>query len=106
MTWTTLVSARTDASSIPATDALGREPQPDRQRHGLLVVHDERRQRGAGGELVAAVDAPVRVDRIAQFAQPVDVAPQRAGRHAEPVGQLAARPVPMGLQQGEQPQRS
>ena len=42
---------------MPGDRALRGGLQPDRQRDGLLVVDDQRRQGGPGGELVAAVDA-------------------------------------------------
>ena len=84
---------------------LGGGLQAHGQRDGLLVVDDQRRERRARGELVAAVDAALRLDRVAQLAQPVDVPAQGADGHAQPLGEFAARPVPVGLEQGQQPQR-
>jgi hypothetical protein len=89
----------------PGHRAVDRGLHPDRERHRLLVVHHQRGQRRARGQLVAAVDPAVGVDRIAELAQPVDVAAQGAHGDAEPVGQRATRPVAPGLQQGQQPQR-
>jgi hypothetical protein len=65
------------------------------------VVGDRARR-----ELVAAVDAAVRRDRVAELAQQVDVAAQRAQRDLQPGRQLGARPVPLPLQQRQQLQRS
>ena len=59
----------------------------------------------AGRQLVAAVDPAVGVDRVAEVAQPLDVAAQRPLRHLEPARQLGAGPEPVGLQQRQQPQR-
>src|SRR3712207_7187635 len=42
---------------------------------------------------------------VAELAQPVHVAADRAARHAEPVGQLRARPVAPALQQREEGQQ-
>ena len=80
---------RADGGLVDAGDAaLGGGPQADRERDGLVVVDHERREGGAGGELVAAGDAARRIDRVAEVAQPVDVAPQGARRDPEAVGEL------------------
>jgi hypothetical protein len=89
----------------PRHPAVGGGLQPDREGDGLLVVQHERREGGARGELVPAVDAAARLDGVAELAEAVDVAPQRPHRDAEPSGQLGPRPVPVGLQQRQQPQR-
>ena len=99
----TLVSACTDVSSMPAT-ARRRGLQADRDRHRLLVLEQQRRQLPAGPQLVATGHAADRVDDVAELAEPVHVAAQGARADLEPVGQLAAGPVAVGLQQGEQPQ--
>ena len=78
--------------------------QRDRDRHRLLVLEQQRRQRGAGAQLVAAGDAADRVDGVPELAEPVDVAAQGPRADVQPVGELAAGPVAMGLQQREQPQ--
>ena len=83
---------------------LRRGAQTDRQGDGFVVVEDERRQRGAGGQLIAAVDAAPRVDRVAELAEPVDVAAQGARRDVEALGELVAGPEAVRLQQGEQSQ--
>src|SRR5690625_878919 len=80
------------------------QPEPDRHRHRLLVVEQERGQPAPGGELVAAVDAGPGADLVAELAQPVDVAAQRARTHPEPLAQLAAGPRAVRLEQGEEPQ--
>jgi len=89
---------------MPSTAPPGGRPQPDRDRHGLLVVQQQRRHGGTGLQLVPAGHAPVGVDRISQLAQPVHVAAERPRADFEPLGQLGARPVPVGLQQRQQPQ--
>src|SRR5690606_30804346 len=43
-------------------------------------------------------------DLVAELAQPVDVAAQRARTHPEPLAQLAAGPRAVRLEQGEEPQ--
>ena len=74
-----------DRRVLDAVDrGTGRLAQPDRDRHGLLVVEDEWRQVRARGEPVAAVVAGCRLDRVAELAQPVDVSPDRAWAHLEP----------------------
>jgi len=90
----------------PGDRALRGGLHADRERHRLVVVDDQRRQRGSGGELVATLNAAVRLDRVAELAQPVDVATKGANRHLESVSQVGPRPVPVGLQQREQPQRA
>jgi hypothetical protein len=82
----------------------GGEPQRRRHGDGLVVVEHQRRQHRARGQLVAAVHARVRRDRIAELAEPVHVPPERARGDAEPSGQLRARPEAVVLQQGQQPE--
>ena len=65
---------------MPADRARGRRTQADRDRDRLLVLEQQRRQRAAGPQLVAAGDAADGVDRVAELAQPVDVAAQGARR--------------------------
>jgi hypothetical protein len=80
--------------------------QRDGDGHGLLVVEQQRRHPAARVEPVPAVRAHDRAHRVAQFAQPVDVAADGARADPQPLGQQRARPVPPGLQQrqqGEQP---
>ena len=89
---------------MPRDRPVGRRLQPDRDRHRLLVLEQQRRQGAAGPQLVAAGHAADRVDGVAELAQPVDVAAQGARADLEPVGQLRAGPVAVGLQQREQPQ--
>jgi hypothetical protein len=80
------------------------QPQSDSQGDRFLVVDDERRQGRARGQLVAAVNARVRRDGVAEVAEPADVTAQRARGDAQPLGELRARPEPVILQQGEQTQ--
>ncbi|GAA2302461.1 hypothetical protein GCM10010234_51750 [Streptomyces hawaiiensis] len=93
---------------LPDTvDALpGGRAQSDRDGDGLVVVQEQRRQFGAGAQLVAAAGAGAGVDRVAEFAQPVDVPAQGAGADAEPAGQVGAGPLAVGLEQGQQTQQT
>jgi hypothetical protein len=79
--------------------------QAHRDRDALVVGEQERRQPGARLEPVAARHAAGRLDAVAELAQPLDVAAQRAIAHAEPVHELARGPVPVALQQREQFER-
>jgi len=78
----------------------GEEADGDRDR--LLVVQQQRRHGRAGAQPVPARRTGQRLDRVAQLAQAVDVAPDRAPGDREPVGQLGAGPVAARLQQGKQ----
>ncbi|GAA2765656.1 hypothetical protein GCM10010103_46970 [Streptomyces paradoxus] len=90
-----------------AVDALpGGGAQADRHGDGLVVVQEQRWEFGTRAQLVAAAGAGAGVDRVAQFAQPVDVPPQGAGADAEPAGQVGAGPLAVGLEQGQQTQQT
>src|SRR5690606_14990090 len=82
----------------------GRHPQADGDRHGLVVVEEERWEVGAGRELVPAVDPGAGEHLVAELAQPVDVAAQGAVGDPETLAQLAPRPGPVRLEEGEQPE--
>jgi len=73
--------------------------QADNQGDGLLVLDQQRWQRRAGGQLVAAAGAALGLDRVTQLTQPVDVPAQGARRNLQPPGQFSTRPVPACLQQ-------
>ena len=90
-----------DAGDGPA----GRRPQPDRDGDRLVVVEQQRRHRRAGRQPVAARRPGHRLDRIAQLAQALDVAADRAPRDLQPRRELVARPVAPALQQREQGQQ-
>ena len=83
-----------------ACDAAARG-KPQAHRHGdrLVGVEQQRRQRRARAELIAAAVALAGVYRIAEVAQSFHVAAHAACRHAEPLGQLLTRPHPTRLQQ-------
>ena len=98
-TCSSLASARTEVSSIPAIDAGRRGAQPDGHGHRLGVVEQQRRQLAAGAQPVAAGHAGRGLDRIAERAQLVDVAADRARADLEPVGQLLAGPFAANLEQ-------
>ena len=90
----------------PRHRGAGRGPQADRDRHRLVVVEQQRRHRRAGMQAVASGGTGDRIDRIAELAQPLDIAADRAARHAEPLRELVAGPVAARLQQGEQLQQA
>ncbi|GGS01210.1 hypothetical protein GCM10010252_44730 [Streptomyces aureoverticillatus] len=87
-------------------DALDALPGggPEAHRHGdrLVVVQEQRRQFGARAELVAAARAGAGVDGVAELAEPVDVTPHGARRHAEPICEVGTGPLAVGLQEGEE----
>ena len=78
----------------PAPGGRG-DLQRDRERDGLLVVEQQRRQLGAGVEPVPAVGALGGRDRVAELAQAVDVAADGARADVEPLGQQR-RPASRG----------
>ena len=86
----------------PGDRARGRRAQADRDRDGLGVVEQQRRELAAGAEPVAAGDAGRGLDRIAERAQLLDVAADRAGADLEAVGELLTGPFPADLQQREE----
>ncbi len=96
-----------DGGLTDALDALaGGRTQSDRHGHGLVVVQEQRRQLGARAQLVATARARAGVDRVAESAEPVDVPAQGAGADAEPLGQVGAGPLAVGLEQGQQTQQA
>ena len=84
---------------------LHRSVQAHAERHGFVVVEDQGRKSRAGGELVAAVDAPLRFNWITEVAQAVDVASQCPKGDLESIGKFDSRSIPMGLQQRKETQR-
>jgi hypothetical protein len=90
----------------PLHGALRRRLQPDRERHRLLIVNQQGRQRRPCRQLVAARYAALRLDGVAELPEPVDIPPQRALGDLQPAGQLRTRPVPVRLQQRQQPQHA
>ena len=101
-----LASAWTELSSIPATRAAGRRSQADRHRDRLVVVEQQGRHRRTHPEPVAAADTGDRGHRVAEVTKSLDVVANGAGGDAEPFGQLWPGPVAPGLQDREQPQQS
>ena len=92
---------------MPATAPPAAVRSADRDRDGLVVVEQQRRQRGAGAEPVAAGRGRgVASHRIAEFAQPVDVVADGPGAHLEPSASSAPVQLASGLQQGEQAQQA
>jgi hypothetical protein len=55
---------------------------------------------------VAAGRARERVDRVAEVPKALDVATNRPAGHPDATGELLARPVAAGLEQGEQLEQS
>ena len=87
---------------MPATEPPRAGAQPDRDRDRLLVVEQQRRQRGAGAEPVAADGAAGGVHRVAEVAQPLDVVAHGPRGDLEPFGQFGAGPLAGRLQQRQQ----
>jgi hypothetical protein len=81
-------------------------PQPDRDGDGLVVVEQQRRERGTRAQPVAASDARPGVHRISEGAQPLHIVADGPGRHPESLGELGPRPVPSCLQQREQAEQA
>ena len=103
-TWSSLASVRTAASPRPST-----VPPAASRRHTATATASASSSSSGGRrrpapELVAAARAVGGVDRVAEVAQPFDVAAHAAGRDAQPVGELGAAPDRPALQQVEQPQ--
>src|SRR5690606_6158031 len=78
----------------------------DRDGHGLVVVEQQRRHRRPGGQPVPARDAGARVHGIPERAQPADVGAHRPRAHAQPGGELVARPATPDLEQRQQLQQA
>ena len=91
---------------MPVDGTARRGPQADRHRDGLFVVEEQRRQRCADTQAIAAGDAGPCVHRIAQVTQAGDVLANRSSGHREPLGELRAGPVAPALEQPEQAQQS
>jgi hypothetical protein len=90
----------------PGYGAVRRGPQPDRDRHRLLVVEQQRRQGTPRAEPVAAGHPGACLDRIAERAQPGHVVADGPGGDVEPRGELGAGPVAPRLEQGQQAQQA
>ena len=76
-----------------------RRPQPDRDRHGLLVVEQEGWKLAARAEPVSAGRSPRRIDRVAEVAEALDVVADSARRDAQARGELGAGALGARLQQ-------
>ena len=81
----------------------GRAAQAQDDGDRLVVVEQERRQRPAGPQPVAAGHPGHRVHGVVQVAQPLDVTAQRPDGDPQPARELRAGPVRPRLQQSEQP---
>jgi hypothetical protein len=86
----------------PAERVPRRGPQPDRDGDGLVVGQEQRRHGGARSETVAARAAAGSGDRVAEPAQAVDVAADRASADPEARGQLGPRPLAARLKDRQQ----
>ena len=75
----------------PGHRRAGGGPQADRDRDRLVVVEQQRRHRRAGVQPVAAGRTGDRVDRIAELAQALDVAADRAARDVRGAGRAPRR---------------
>ena len=87
-------------------DAHRRGLQGDGDGDRLVRVEQQRREPTARAQPVTPVGAVQRVDRIAELAQALDVAPQGAGTDCEAVGQVFARPPGARPQQGQEPEQA
>jgi hypothetical protein len=97
---------RTDRGLLdPGHGAAGGGPQADGDGHRLVVVEQQRRQGRARAEPVAAGHTRGGVHRVAEAAQPLHVAPDGSGADLEPFGEHRAGPVPLCLEQSQQPQQ-
>jgi hypothetical protein len=92
---------RPDRRLLDPDDRASLNPglQSDADGHRLLVVEDQGRKYRTRGELIAAVDSSLRFHRIAQLAQPVDVASERPVGYSESFRQVGSRPGVAGLQE-------
>ena len=79
-----------------------RRPEPDCERHGLIVLEQQWGQRRPGDEAVTADRSAGGLDRVPQVAQPFDVVAHRAGTDLEPLGEFRAGPVARCLEEREQ----
>jgi hypothetical protein len=86
----------------PGDPADGGGAQGDHDGGSFLVIEQERRQRTARAKPVAARHASSAVHGIAQDAQPLDVAAQRAVRHLEAPGEFNSRSLWSRRQQRQQ----
>lgn len=68
--------------------------QGHRDREGLVVVEQQRRQGSPGAKPVAAAGAVDGGDRVVEPAQGFDVAADSAFAGPEPGGEFAQRPLP------------
>ena len=74
-----------DVSSIPATDARVRGPQPDRDRDRLLVVEQQRRHRGAGARAGSRRPCRGGVHRVPSSRSLSTICSNGPWRHPEPL---------------------
>ncbi|MCY1540556.1 hypothetical protein D9M68_762030 [compost metagenome] len=98
---------RTQRAFFHTAHGAGRgDLQGNGHRQCLVVVQQQRRQRLPRAKRIAARHAAAGVNGVTELAQPVDVAPQRARVHLQPLGQLGACPVAARLQQRQDPQQA
>ncbi len=80
--------------------------QTDRHGDGFVVGEEQRRERGAGLEPVSPTGARHGLDAVTEFAQPLDIAAERAICDPETIGEFGSTPMAVRLQevqQGEHP---
>ena len=90
---------------MPVTEARAAVRRPTAIAIASSSSSEQRWHRGPGAKPVAAGGPRERLHRVAEVAQPLDVATDRPPGHLEPVGQLGARPVTAPLEQREQLQK-
>ena len=101
--WRSLVSARPGGLGDAGDRVAGGGAHAHGERDGLLAVEDQGRHGAAARtELVPAGRAAAGLDRVAEAAEVVDVAADRALGDAQPFGQLGAGELASGLQRGQQ----
>jgi hypothetical protein len=85
--------------------ARGGQAEPDADRDGLVVVEQQRRDRGPRGQPVAARRAGRGVDPVAEPAERSMSFADRPAGDPQPVGELRPAPPGAALEQAEEPQQ-
>jgi hypothetical protein len=90
----------------PGHGAARGGPQPDRDRHGLVVVEQQRRQRRSDAEPVAASGAAGGIHWIAKLAKALDVVAHGSAADLQSSRQLLAGPFTAALEQRQEAEQS
>jgi hypothetical protein len=81
------------------------QSQAHRHRHRLVGIEQQRWQRRARAQLIAAAVALAGLHRVTEVPQPLHITAHAARRHPEPLGQFLTRPHPPRLEQPQQLQQ-